>query len=190
MPFFSPSNSGTVTVTGTVAVSNFPAVQPASFDLGMKFKGWTAFGGQVMTSLASGNAMAFALVDISAESPLWESALVYLQTRMGAAAPTAGAAIEYYLVRRTDVAGESDDAVPDAGVAAGANFWDQADLIAAFNVTATANKFYRGVRDLLTFGPLGNSRWGIGSRNGSSQALSATAGDHIHKHNMYAKRAA
>lgn len=181
MPFHQPSASGVVPVSGTVT---------AQFDLGMKYKGWTAFGGQVMTSLASGNAMAFALVDISAEVPLWDSALVYLQTKMGAVAPAAGASIEYYMVRRSDVAGESDDAVADAGQASAANFWDQADLLAAFNVTATANKFYRGVRDLMTFGPLGNSRWGIGSRNGTSQALSATAGDHIHKHNMYAKRGA
>lgn len=184
MPFFSPGGGG-----GAVTVGNFPTTYPSTFNLGMKYKGWTAFGGQVMTSLASGNAMAFALVDISAEVPLWESALVYLQTRMGAAAPTAGATIEYYLVRRSDVAGESDDAVADAGQAGAANFWDQADLLAGFNVTNTANKFYRGVRDLLTFGPLGNSRWGIGARNGTSQALSATAGDHIHKHNMYAKQA-
>lgn len=166
---------------------------PVSFDLGMKWKGWTAFAGQVMTSLAAagGNsAMAFALIDISAEVPLWESALLYLQTRMGAVAPIAGASIEYYLVRRTDVAGESDDAVPDAGSALAANFWDQADLIGAFNVTATANKFYRRTIDLFTFGPLGNTKWGMGVRNGSSQALSATAGDHINKHNMYARRGA
>lgn len=193
MPFFSPANVGTVTVTGSVSVSNFPASQVVAFDLNVLADAWASFGTGTgnMTSLpnSAGNcAMAFALNSNS--SPCREAALVYLQTKMGAAAPTAGAAIEYYLVRSTGTDGESDDNVNDAGEAQQANFWSQADLLAAFNVVATANVAYRRVVDTFPLGVLGNGKWGIGARNGTSQALSGTAGDHVHKYMTYSRRGA
>lgn len=132
-----------------------------------------------LASLASGSARQSTIISNASSRP---SALIYLRLQSGGVAPTAGAVYEVYLLRgdgnatpyRTDGAGAADAAITI----------ENANMIGAIVVTATANKQFYGDFDTAPLGPLGDE-WGIAIRNNSGQALNATEGNHIKRYATY-----
>ncbi len=118
---------------------------------------------------------------IANASPGYPAALIQLQLKSNASAPTAGAVYEIYLLRSigtlvTDGGGSSDAAITLMG----------APMIGTIGpLTASTNTLFTSdVIDTTPFGPLGPS-WGIAVRNTSGQALNATEGSLLKKYRYW-----
>jgi hypothetical protein len=122
-----------------------------------------------LASLANGAARQCTLV----ANPLRRKrAKITVRLKSGAAAPTAGALYELYLIRSNGT-----DADDGAGAADAAITIENALLIGSIVVTASAAKIFRQTITTPIDAPLG-ATWGIAVKNSSGQALSATELDH------------
>ena len=110
------------------------------------------------------------------------AAIVAFDIESNGSAPTAGSTYELYLLRgnaasptvSTDNAGASDAAITI----------ENAPMLGAIVVTATANKHFYGDFDTAALGPLG-PLWGIAVKNNSGQSLHATEGNHLKTYQTY-----
>lgn len=134
-----------------------------------------------LASLANASARQSTLIDNSSND--YPAALIFLKIKSGGTAPTAGKVYEVYLIRGNDPA-SSDYRSDGAGASDAAITIENAVLLGAIVVTATANKVFYGEFDTAPLGPLG-PEWGIAIKNNSGQALNATEADHYKGYSYY-----
>lgn len=133
-----------------------------------------------IASLANGNARQS---DMIANSNNYPAALVFFKIKSGAAAPTAGASYDIYLLRGNDSA-SSDFRTDGAGASDAAITIQNAKLLGSIFATADAATNFYGSFDTSQYGPLG-SEWGIAVKNSSGQALDSTEGNHYKGYRYY-----
>jgi len=131
---------------------------------------------QTLASLASGSARQSTIVSNTNNRP---AAIIGYRIESGAAAPTAGAIYEIFLIRgdgtrRTDNAGATDAAITVVN----------AQLIGTLQVTASTNTNFTDFWDTAPLGKLGQE-FGTIVRNSSGAALNATEGNHTKEYNLY-----
>lgn len=135
-----------------------------------------------LASLANGSGRQSDLIDNSTND--YPAAIVYARVASGAAAPTAGASYELYLLRGNAAPASNTYASDNAGTGDAAITVENAPLLGAVVVTATANKHFYGEFDTSALGPLGPS-WGVALKNSSGGTLNPTAGSHLLTYSLY-----
>ena len=140
---------------------------------------WIASAQFTLTLAALADAAARQSTMLANTSGKYPAAKLTFRIKSGAAAPTVGRVYEIYLLRgngtiRDDAAGASDAAITI----------ENAPLLGAIVVTASAAKNFYVVLDTAPLGPLGPD-WGIAVKNNSAQALSTTEGDHLYGYEYY-----
>ena len=105
----------------------------------------------------------------------YPAALVYTTICSGAAAPTAGNIYEVYLIRGNAAPASQTHMTDNAGTGDAAITIENAPMLGAVVVTATANKKFYGEFDTAALGPLG-PQWGIAIKNNSGGTINPTAG--------------
>ena len=133
-----------------------------------------------LAGLATGAARASAGIPNPTGRP---SALVTLLIRSGAVAPTVGTVYEVYLLRFDGLNGDDGWTTTDSAIVI-----ENAPMLGAIVVTATANKNFFGVFDTSPLGFLGATGpgvWGIAVRNMSGQALNAVEATHYKSFQTY-----
>lgn len=162
----SGGGGGAVTFTGVI---NTPIDAEVDITISLAPAGVGLVNGSARASLAIANANNR------------QAAMIYLQLRSGAVAPTVGSVYEIYLLQR------------NTGATIGTDGWAGTDatitilnatLIGTITLTANLNTDFRGIfstpRDL----PLGAS-WGIAIRNASGQSMNGTEANHLKIRAMY-----
>lgn len=129
-----------------------------------------------VASLANGSGRQSDLINNSTND--YPAAVVYVQLCSGAAAPTVGSAYEVYLLRGNAAPASITYSTDAAGTGDAALTIENAPLLGAIVVTATANKKFYGDFDTAPLGPLGPA-WGIAIKNQSGATVNPTAGSSL-----------
>lgn len=126
-----------------------------------------------LASLANGSGRQSNFIDNSTTD--YPAAIVNCMICSGAAAPTAGNIYEVYLLRGNAAPASVTYTTDGAGTADAAITLENAQMLGAIVVTATANKKFYGDFDTAALGPLGPS-WGIAVKNSSGGTINPTGG--------------
>jgi hypothetical protein len=145
----------------------------ATQEIRTKFDAWVDIT-ITLTSLASGaSRSSAAITNPNARG----AAIVLLSPKTGAVAPTADTIIELFMLWRDDSAAITN-ATDQWGGTDAAFVPVNALRFGVIGVTATTNQNFPQLFDTAPLGPLNADGWGIAVRNGTNQALNATAADH------------
>ena len=145
--------------------------------------GTSAIISLLIANMANGSANTSGVVtnDGTGGNPHFNGTMVTVRIRTGSVAPSAGGAVNVYLLSFNDANEGTDDW---DGTTTSGFVIDNAPLLGSLIVTAATNKDYVGVFDTTRLGVL-SQEFGIAIENRTGQTLDSSAPNHSVRHRFW-----